>query len=216
MKKLMISMVLFISTSLFSQTKIDIEVDGTDVYLSTNVDGVMSGITFTSKSKSNIDFVYNESILNFNILQSGESIDSDGYIYKTYAGFSLLPMLVEDRFLIGKFTKSCEIIKDQVSESMNGDYYLSINGIDRSGDIKILNIQDEINIFPNPFNEEVRVNRSGAHFQMYNIIGEVMIDEFSSDGAIKTKDLPNGTYLIRITDINGKTINVMGVKSNYN
>lgn len=221
MKRIILLISILISISLKSQIlnelldkKVDIEIDNGELYISPNMIGILSGITFTSRNSVDYTFVSSETI---SIFQSGESVIHNGFIYKTYVGFGSLSMNLINKTILGKFSnKNVEIVEDDFSRSANGDYYLSVNGIDISGDIKMSRIpfDGNIKIFPNPFGSEVSINTSeNTHIQIYNIVGKLEIDQVISDGIINTSNLSPGSYLIRIVNDFG-SIDIIGIKSN--
>lgn len=225
MKRTILTLILLVSTNLYSQTllnevldkKVDIEIEDGGLYISPNIVGILSGITFTSKFRGDYSFVSGND-LNFDIFQSGESNDVDGFLYKTYVGFGIVPMDGTSRIKVGQFDRNIEIVKDQFSRSVNGDYYLSINGVDVSGGIKKMDrfsFKDEVRIFPNPFNDQVSISNflPGDYIQVYNMVGMLEIEEYlGNNNIINTSKLSPGSYLLRV--VRDKTINtIIGIKS---
>ena len=74
---------------------------------------------------------------------------------------------------------------------------------------QISTIENELNIYPNPFNEnlviELKSINTPVHFELINSLGQVVVkDTFREKTTVKTDNLPSGNYIVRI-EHNNKT-----------
>ncbi|MCB0769209.1 MAG: T9SS type A sorting domain-containing protein [Flavobacteriales bacterium] len=117
-----------------------------------NFDGLFAAIVFTvrweaSSAATLSDFTSAPEVAEYNMYPdvSGEMGEANGSKYLVYAGFGSSSLLSEgqswtagEEFVLGHFTVSggeadFEIVNDDWTQANNGDYYVSLNGVDRTG-----------------------------------------------------------------------------------
>jgi len=135
--------------------------------------GIFSSILFTVKWNSasgEIDtFTPSSEALSYGIVPtiSGDIITTDGVSYARFAGFGFQTIspnwVANQEILLGTFADQGQtnfrLINDAWTAANNGDYYLSLNGVDRTGIIyqnvitgieKIVSRDLCISLYPNP------------------------------------------------------------------
>jgi hypothetical protein len=115
-------------------------------------DGLFAAIVFTVRWEATSaatlsDFISTPEVADYNMYPdvSGEMGEANGSKYLVYAGFGSSSLLSEgqswtagEEFVLGHFTVSggeadFEIVNDDWTQANNGDYYVSLNGVDRTG-----------------------------------------------------------------------------------
>ncbi len=75
--------------------------------------------------------------------------------------------------------------------------YWSVDGVDETG-------KDKLEVYPNPASETVHIEGiEPSDIQMYNTFGQ-LVKTAQGTNEIPVADLPEGVYLLRITDVEGR------------
>lgn len=70
---------------------------------------------------------------------------------------------------------------------------------------RVPNIESlDLNIYPNPVQNVLNISNEVAQVEVYNILGQKII-VLSNVKSIDTSNLPNGTYIVKVTDNSGAT-----------
>ena len=98
-----------------------------------------------------------------------------------------------------------ELISDESTDSKNGNFYISLNGLDVSGDIVTLGSKENstLNIYPNPFSDKLFIfdsSNSVRNIEVLDLTGKILISTSVSQNikVIDTKFLNPGSYTISI------------------
>ena len=98
-----------------------------------------------------------------------------------------------------------ELISDESTDSKNGNFYISLNGLDVSGDIVTLGSKENstLNIYPNPFSDKLFIfdsSNSVRNIEVLDLTGKILISTSVSQNikVIDTKFLNPGSYTIAI------------------
>ena len=67
--------------------------------------------------------------------------------------------------------------------------------------------QEEVAVFPNPFNEAIILSTSAKQVEIYDVAGAKFVSVLNAT-RVNTSNLPKGIYLVRITALDGK-VNVV-------
>lgn len=224
MRKIFLSLFLLLSTIVNSQQipdKVDIghqkDNDKLGVYLipSHDFDGLFSSVVFSIRSNGSIGrFIIDPQVSDyFSISQSGSPYYNNGLEYRTFAGLGFVQisnswksssMIKLGDFLIDeKF--EYELISDESTDSKNGNFYISLNGLDVSGDIVTLGSKENstLNIYPNPFSDQLFIfdsSNSVRNIEVLDLTGKILISTSVSQNikVIDTKFLNPGSYTISI------------------
>lgn len=233
MKAIITSILIFISTFLCGQNLPNVDIISTrqsdllEVKLSSDAyfDEILSSLVFTIKWDNTIS----EDLGNINIIgqypisPSGDIIVDGIYSYRIFVGFGFSQMAEFDCFLspnvpyvLGFFDIDSnglyEIINDDITNAYNGDYYISLNGEDRTRNIinevstaiqnELPIIDDDYGLVPNPFKDsfEVRSNSEPNVIQILDLSGKIIYESniFRNKTPFDTSKLSPGQYFIRI------------------
>ncbi len=184
-------------------------------------DQVLSSLVFTLKWDNTIGELgdLDSSYSSYAIFKSGSPIVDDNHTYQVYVGFDMSPMSESGTSLdpicpLGSFIIDSngyyEIVNDDITNSINGDYYISLNGEDMTGEIineiqtgelEISQISDAL--YPNPFGDffSVKSREVPKGIQIISNSGKVIYENYSKNQDIFRFDVssvPPGSYLIRI------------------
>jgi hypothetical protein len=203
----------------------------------TDFSGLFSSIVFTVKSdKSNIGkFSTNPEVADYiQIFKSGEVIYNAGNYYTIFVGFGFIPLQDLEKNWIGNtqielgYIKldsefDYDVINDEITSRHNGDFYISLNGIESQGEIKTFkkleSIEGGIGILPNPFGDNfqiINLNFSEVRkIEILDIAGKLVDQHLvMGDGIIDSKNLKSGFYVIRIFLDSGDVQSKIAFKSN--
>ena len=206
-------------------------------YVDPSINGNFVGLVFGIKwhLKSKIALYQNVSQSPFDIMQSGEIVQKDNYLFQSYGDASeKLPLLTKD-FMNGEWHTIAiipytgvlydgdvfELTECGFDESTNpyfaqmdndGNYGQFTPNIYRvAGNLNAINVQNAVIVYPNPtmgdlFVDVSSVAKSKGTFTVLDMTGKIltMIQADLWRGlnkiTINVRDLPNGMYLIKVTD----------------
>lgn len=227
MKNLILALFLLLSTIANSQQipdRVDIghqkNDDKLEIYLIPNYDfnGVFSSIVFSIRSNGSIGrFIIDPQISDYvSVSQSGSSYYNEGLEYKTFAGFGFVQIqyaseswvansmvklgefLIDEKFDYG-------LINDLSTDSKNGNFYISLNGIDVSGNIISFGSKENsiLSIYPNPFSDQLFIFNSTdniRNIEVLDLTGKVVMSNSITQYpmVLDTKSLSPGSYTISI------------------
>lgn len=118
------------------------------------------------------------------------------------------------RALPGTWTDGGVIINGKLAEStistIDGTKYITFNAVPDQDVVYLLNadiitsvkeqLKEKINVFPNPFTNELNLNLSGNfNYQIYSIDGKLMERGASFNHTLIGKDLNKGIYILSIS-----------------
>jgi len=224
-KQLFFIISLLVSTITYSQNipdRVDISYlqsdDNLEIYLIPNYDfdGIFSSIVFSVKSNGELgQFILDPQISNhISISKSGSTHYNDGDQYSIFAGFGFTKIEEDNGWKMGQMVRlghfdidrysNYDLSNDELTNQKNGDYYISLNGRDSSGDIINLEINKKsssLKVYPNPFLDEIFIFDGGRNIQFVQVLdltGKILIfvDITQYPQAIDTRDLISGSYFI--------------------
>ena len=116
----------------------------------------------------------------------------------TQLGASAVLQDLDNFFGIGAWT---EIVT--IPQLLDPDFAFQIGGT--GGNIGITEISDEISIYPNPAADvlNVVVDAQVSNVTIYNVAGNVVLNEVNPSTQINIADLSAGAYVVEISTING-------------
>jgi hypothetical protein len=77
-------------------------------------------------------------------------------------------------------------------------------------DVITANDDIDVSLSPNPFNEEVLINKAElSNVEIYDYVGKIVKSIKGVTGKIDTKDLPNGIYYIKVMSKQNTTLHKM-------
>ena len=206
-------------------------------------DGIFSSLAFTIRWNENdgadLGFVSQTapSIFYMPTGKSGDQIDDNGNRYQIFAGFGFSSLSANGAAWVANTeytiftipvlngTSAFEIVNDNWTNEMNGDYFVSLGGVNTTGmiystatGIEVGPREDLIlNVHPNPNNGEFTLDITSEHssdlnIEILNSVGQIMrtesLENFS--GTYKNDlDLTSeskGVYFIRISNEENSTI----------
>ena len=219
--------------SLKSNDKLEISLDSDG-----NFNELLSSIVFTVKWDNTTGNISEfNSITPLIISPSGDPIVEGSYTHQVFVGFGFnhmssmgISLDPDTNLYIGYFTidedGSYSIINDNTTELINGNYYISLNGEDRTGLIhNEIDISTKINennfksniLYPNPFTNsfEIISNEPPKLLKLIDISGKIIKEiSFSNEKLIfDTSDILPGSYLIKII-YDDKILITKGIKIN--
>jgi hypothetical protein len=218
--------------SVKSDSRLEINLDSDE-----NFDQVVSSLVFTIKWNNLTGNLGNINLSSqYPISKSGEPFVDGIYSYQVFVGFGFSPISnfnsvigPNNPYQLGYFNidgDGYEIVNDDITQSINGDYYVSLNGEDRTrniiNDVLLSTTVDDFSVisqsnllFPNPFNDyfEIRSVDSPNRIQVLDLSGKVIYEStLNSDRKIfDASSLSSGQYLIKIIFTN-KFVIVRGSK----
>lgn len=178
-------------------------------------DQVLSSLVFTLKWNSSdelgdLDLSYSS----YNVFKSGDQITSGEYTYQVYVGFGMSQMAESGTSLdptcpLGSFIinpkGNYEIVNDDITNLINGNYYVSLNGEDMTGEIvnKVEEISENTtsSLYPNPFGDflTIKTNEIPRGVQIIELSGKIVYESYSGNiFQLNVGSVPTGNYLIRI------------------
>lgn len=178
-------------------------------------DQVLSSLVFTLKWNNSyeigdLDLSYSS----YNVFKSGDQITNGEYTYQVYVGFGMSQMSENGMSLdptcpLGSFIINPKgdyvIINDGITDLINGNYYVSLNGEDMTGEItnKIEEVKENTtsSIYPNPFGNflTIKTNEYPKGIQIIDLSGKVIYESYSVNiFQLNVESVPSGNYLIRI------------------
>ena len=200
-------------------------------------DGLFSSIVFTVRWETSTNATLGTgqqvipALIYMPVSVSGPTRDSLGYRYQIYAGFGFNTLqsqgvtwqpnteytLMTIPIVNGTQGQLFEIVNDPFTAAYNGDYYVSLNGVDKTGGIysgstSINSIgarSPGLSIMPNPATDNVMVSvslleRNNGRLVLMNSLGQVVRSE-DLRGAIgrstRTWDLSGlapGVYVVEL------------------
>lgn len=198
-------------------------------------DGLMSSIVFTVRwadGQANLGTVQQFSPVNFycGVTKSGPEQVSDGFRYQVFAGFGFIPLtevptawtggeeIVLCRVNVINGSSAFSIVNDDWTNDINnnGNYFISLNGQDRTGEIYTISTAVEeggVNtgrpvVSPNPADRFVSITMpedmvGPADLRIMDAAGRTVRQErlvFQS-GTATTLDvsaLPSGSYMLQV------------------
>lgn len=193
-------------------------------------DGVFSSLVFTLRCSPAIELgaVANAPRSGTTIAASGPAMEDGTEMYQVFTGFGFTP-LAEDgvSWEAGEERTLCtipyegvgtiDLVNDGHTASHNGDYYVSLNGLDRTGAIleeTLTSVGDDaigtvgagaLQLWPVPATDHVNVSLaafSGAvQLEVIDAYGRVVKRERTSGavGRLDLEDLAAGRYMLRAT-----------------
>jgi hypothetical protein len=199
-------------------------------------DGLFAALVFTVRWESSSaatlsDFTPTPEVADYNMYPdvSGEMGEANGFKYLVYAGFGSSSLLSEgqswtagEEFVLGHFTivggiGDFEIVNDAWTAANNGDYYVSLNGVDRTGEIYELStnvgqeqaIEHGARILPNPSNGPAQLDleltvAGPLEIRVVDATGRTVAAErvASNSGAFRYllphQELSEGSYFVRV------------------
>lgn len=227
MRNLILALFLLLSTIANSQKipdRVDIghqkNDDKLEIYLIPNYDfnGVFSSIVFSIRSNGSIGrFIIDPQISDYvSVSQSGSSYYNEGLEYKTFAGFGFVQIqyaseswVANSMVKLGEFLIDekfdYELINDLSTDSKNGNFYISLNGIDVSGNIISFGSKENsiLSIYPNPFSDQLFIFNSTdniRNIEVLDLTGKVVMSNSITQYpmVLDTKSLSPGSYTISI------------------
>ena len=227
MRNLILALFLLISTIVNSQQipdRVDIgyqrKNDKLEIYLipNYNFNGVFSSIVFSVRSNGSMGrFIVDQKVSEYiSVNQSGSSYYSEGLEYRTFAGFGFVQIqhtsspwesnsMIKLGDLLIDERSDYEIVNDESTDSKNGNFYISLNGIDVSGNIiPFMSKENSIlSIYPNPFSDQLFIFDSTDNIRTIDILdlsGKSVISTSINQYPIvlDTKSLNSGLYTISI------------------
>ena len=66
-------------------------------------------------------------------------------------------------------------------------------------------VEDEVNVYPNPFNDKLMLSKGNLNVKIYNFSGQLML-ESNNEIEINTAKLQSGIYLIHISNTHGENV----------
>lgn len=199
-------------------------------------DGLFAALVFTVRWESGStatlsDFTPTPEVADYNMYPdvSGELGEANGFNYLVYAGFGSSSLLSEGQswtagveFVLGHFTiiggtGDFEIVNDAWTSANNGDYYVSLNGLDRTGVIYELSTnvgQAQVpgqgaRILPNPSSGpaqlDVELSEAGPlEIRVLDATGRLVRAERIASGSgnaryvLPGQELNEGSYFVRV------------------
>lgn len=198
-----------------------------DLYPQSVMKGVLSSVVFSLKWTTGGRMAFGiptSNIPGLVLSRSGDPIEKDGETYQIFAGFGNQPRTPS----MSKVTitipvqgrAELSISDDEFIRNVakNGGYYVSIGGLDRTGQVlQKMRFNDEIYsdnviIFPNPPKGDITIDISKmigplVVIQIYDIQGKEVLrrTESVSDGGLKLNislSQPPGIYILAVYDNN--------------
>jgi hypothetical protein len=199
-------------------------------------EGLFAALVFTvqwegTSSATLSDFTPTPEVADYNMYPdvSGEMGQANGFKYLVYAGFGSSSLLSEgqswtagEEFVLGHFTVvggegDFAIVNDDWTQANNGNYYVSLNGVDRTGDIYELSTDQMDEIFvqpvaviqPNPSLSDAQLNidlpeAGPVDLRITDALGREVHQERMSAPAgafrvvLPANGLSEGSYIVRL------------------
>lgn len=191
-------------------------------------DGLFSSIVFTLRTTSGVTLgaVSNDALSGTHVAASGPTMADGDHQHQVYTGFGFTPFTeLGIAWEAGAGYAVCtiayegvgtiELVNDVTTSAHNGDYYISLNGLDRTGLIydnattAIAEDEDPITdallVWPNPTSGPVNVALDDFDGQVtldvLDALGQVVISTRTSDamGRLDLGAAAAGRYMVRAT-----------------
>ncbi len=203
-------------------------------------DGLMSSIVFTVRwadGQANLGTVQQFSPVNFycGVTKSGPEQVSNGFRYQVFAGFGFVPLsdvptawtggeeIVLCRINVINGTSAFNIVDDDWTNDINnnGNYFISLNGQDRTGEIytistaaeEVLASSGEVIMAPVPADRMLSITMPGEHagpvdLRVTDAAGRMVRQEklvFQGDVpvTVDVSALPAGAYVLHLLSAAG-------------
>lgn len=122
----------------------------------------------------------------------------------TYEGWDpsiSAPVMVEDSLIVGDVRPSANgrILLGTFMNPVDGSPFVYIVDMDAPSDIKKMNADSGISVYPNPATNVLHINGQAENVRVLDLAGRLVYESSSASNTIPVSTFGKGTYLVKIT-----------------